>query len=209
MLIQRGFFLLEVFVFLLISWLFAFSLAAQETSVFNRSIRQEIEQKTLEEATVALKAGDYVKAKITFEMLSESAHNAEIARQASFGLAAIKLILAGSIDEYEDALSSWERWSGQVNSCKGCEDPRMITPFLLRLQSSLSGVDLCPRGSKSRRASKDVDSRGILQTRDKETKALRAKLESREREIRRLRQQIESLEEIHRKYQEKKQEAPQ
>ena len=36
---------------------------------------------------------------------------------------------------------------------------------------------------------------------------LRGKLESREREVRRLRHQLESLEEIHRKYQEKKQEA--
>ncbi len=38
---------------------------------------------------------------------------------------------------------------------------------------------------------------------------LRSKLELREREIRRLRHQLESLEEIHRKYQEKKQEATQ
>ena len=36
---------------------------------------------------------------------------------------------------------------------------------------------------------------------------LRSKLEMREREIHRLRLQLESLEEIHRKYEEKKQEA--
>jgi len=158
---------------------------------------------------VAFNVGDYARAKITFQMLSEDARDPEIARQASFGLASIKLILANTCQEYTDALSSWEKWSGQVNACKGCEDPRMITPFLRRIQPSAKDVYRSPLGAKNRRAAKDVDSKVILQTKEKEAQALRSKLETREREIRRLRHEIESLEEIHRKYQEKKQETTQ
>jgi hypothetical protein len=207
--IQNGFFLPGFFVFLLISWVFACSPDAGETSAFEESIRREVEQESFEGAMVAFNAGDYGRAKIIFEMLSESAHSPEISCQASFGLASIKFILAGSCDEYQDALLSWERWSNQVNSCKGREDPRMITPFLLRLQSSARSVDWSPHETKNRRAVKEADSRVVLQSKEKEAEALRSKLEAREREIRRLRQQIESLEEIHRKYQEKKQEGPQ
>jgi hypothetical protein len=207
--IQCGFFVFGLVVFLLISGPLAFSLAAEETSSFTQSIRQEIEQKSLGEAINAFSAGDYRSAKITFEILIDSTQNPEIARQALFGLASIKLILSNTSDEYEDAISSWKKWSGQVNSCKGCEDPRMITPFLLRLQSSIKGADGSPSEAKGRRAAKDIDSRMILQTKEREMQALRSKLEVREREIRRLRHQLESLEAIHRKYQEKKQEATQ
>jgi len=79
----------------------------------------------------------------------------------------------------------------------------MMTPFLLRLQTSVGSLT----ERKGRRAAREVDSRVILQTKQKEMQTLMSKLELREREIRRLRHQLESLEEIHRKYQEKKQEA--
>ena len=205
--IERGF--LGIVIFLLISGFFAFSLASGEKSTCPESIRRDVEQEALADAIKAFNARDYKRAKIGFEILSESTQNPEIARQALFGLSSVKLVLANTSDEYEDAISSWERWTGQVNSWQGCEDPRMITPFLLRLQTSLKGAAGGPSAGKSRRAAKDIDSKVILQTKEKEMQTLRAKLELREREIRRLRHQLESIEEIHRKYQEKKQEATQ
>ena len=199
--IERGF--LGIVIFLLNSGSFACSLAAGEKSTCAESIRRDVEQEALADAMKAFNAGDYKRAKIGFEMVSESTQNPEIARQALFGLSSVKLVLANTADEYEDAISSWERWTGQVNSWQGCEDPRMITPFLLRLQTSITGA----AGIKGRRAAKEIDFRVVLQTKEKEMQALRSRLELREREIRRLRHQLESLEEIHRKYQEKKQEA--
>jgi len=156
----------------------------------------------------AFTAGNYMKAKITFEILSESPQSAEIGRQALFGLATVKLITAHSPDEYGDALSTWKKWSDQVNSNISFEDPRMLTPFLLRLHPPADAAE-CQLPKKARRASRDVGPREMLQSKEKEMQSLRSKLDLREREIRRLRHQLESLEEIHRKYQEKKQEATQ
>jgi len=203
--IQRRF--IGIVIFLLISGPFAFSLAAEEKSTSAQSIRRDVEQEALKDAMNAFNARDYNRAKIGFEILSESTQNPEICRQALFGLSSVKLVLANTSDEYEDAISSWIKWSSQVNSWQGCEDPRMMTPFLMRLQTSIKGAAGSPSEMKSRGAAKDVDSRVILQTKEKEMQTLRSKLELREREIRRLRHQLESLEEIHRKYQEKKQEA--
>ncbi len=188
-----------------ISAALASSPAAEEQSCRAESIRREVEQDALQKAINAFEARDYNKAKIDFEMLSESAQNLEISRQALFGLASVKLALAKTSEEYEDAMSSWKKWAGQSDSLKGCEDPRMMTPFLLRLQSSNTGGEGNMSIIKERKSAKEAESRGVLLT--KEVQTLQAKLEMRDREIRRLRHQLESLEEIHRKYQEKKQEA--
>ena len=206
--IRRRFIVLGPVICLLISGLFAFAQAGEEKSALARSIRQEVEQEALDEAMDAFTAGDYMKAKITFEMLSESAQSPEIARQALFGLATVKLVMAHSPDEYRDALSSWKKWSGEINSRIWFEDPRMMTPFLMRLQPSTDSAE-CLLQKKPRKAGRDAEPRELLQTKEKEMQSLRSKLELREREIRRLRHQLESLEEIHRKYQEKKQEATQ
>ena len=205
--IQWRFFWLVIF--LLLSGSFAYSSAAEEKSTGAESIRRDVEQEALADAMNAFNAGDLKSAKIGFEILSESSRYPEIGRQALFGLASVNLVLANTADEYEDAISSWKKWSSQVNSWQGCEDPRMITPFLLRLQTSIKGGARGPSESKTRRAVKDIDSKVILQTKEKEVQTLRTKLEVREREIRRLRHQLESIEEIHRKYQEKKQEVTQ
>ncbi len=192
--IQRR--LIGLVIFLLISGTFSFSLAAEEKSASAESIRRDVEQEALKDATNAFNAHDYQKAKIGFEMLSESTQYPEISRQALFGLSSVKLVLANTSEEYEDAISSWEKWSLQVNSQQECEDPRMMTPFLLRLQTSVGSLE----EKKGRRAARETDSRVILQTKEKQMQTLISKLELREREIRRLRHQLESLEEIHRKY---------
>ncbi|MGO9017331.1 MAG: hypothetical protein ACLQVJ_03175 [Syntrophobacteraceae bacterium] len=199
--IQRRF--IGLVIFLLIYGSFSFSLAAEEKSACSDSIRRDVEREALKDAVNAFNASDYQRAKIGFEILSESTQDPEISRQALFGLSSVKLVLADTSDEYADAISSWKKWSSQVKSLQGCEDPRMMTPFLLRLQTSVGSLT----ESKGRRAAREIDSRVILQTKQKEMQTLMSKLELREREIRRLRHQLESLEEIHRKYQEKKQEA--
>ncbi len=206
--IGRRFIILGPVVCLLISGLFAFAQADEEKSALARSIRQEVEQEALNEAMSAFTAGNYMKAKTTFEILSESPQSAEIGRQALFGLATVKLITAHSPDEYGDALSTWKKWSDQVNSSISFEDPRMLTPFLMRLQPPADAAE-CLLPKKPRRAARDVGPREMLQSKEREMQSLRSKLDLREREIRRLRHQLESLEEIHRKYQEKKQEATQ
>ncbi|MGO9374636.1 MAG: hypothetical protein ACLQBD_21410 [Syntrophobacteraceae bacterium] len=204
--IRCRFIILGQVIFLLNFGLVAFAHAGDEKSALARSIRQEVEQEALDEAMSAFTAGDYMKAKITFEILSESAQSAEIGRQAIFGLATVKLILAHTPEEYGDAVSSWKKWSDQVSSKIWFEDPRMLTPFLLRLQPPANAAEYLLQ-KKARRAPRDVEPRELLQTKEREMQSLRSKLDLREREIRRLRHQLESLEEIHRKYQEKKQEA--
>jgi hypothetical protein len=202
-----GFWAAGFFIFLSISALPAFSPAAEEQYGPAESVRRDVEQDALEKAMRAFDAQDYNGAKIGFEMLSETAQNPEIGRRALFGLASVKLLLANTSGEYEDAISSWKKWTGQPDSLKGCEDPRMLTPFLLRLEPSIVGGAGNPPATKYRKAAKEAESRGGLMTREKEVQALKTKLALREREIRRLRHQLDSLEEIHRKYQEKKQEA--
>ncbi len=205
--IRSRFFILRLIVFLLIVGSFASAWAAEGESALSQSIRREVEQKYLEEAVSAFNAHDYGRAKIAFGMLCESAQSPEIARQALFGLASVKLILARTPDEYQDALSFWQKWSALANTGTVCEDPRFLTPFLLRLDPALKNSAESRPVKPAPKSSKDVDNRGALQTKEKEMASLRSKLELREREIRRLRHQMESLEEIHRKYQEKKQEA--
>src|SRR5208283_1018171 len=114
--IRCRFVILGQVIFLLAFGSFAFGQAGDEKSALARCIRQEVEKEALDEAMSAFTAGDYTKAKITFEILSESAQSAEIGRQALFGLATVKLITANSPDEYGDAISNWKKWSDQVNS---------------------------------------------------------------------------------------------
>jgi len=171
------------------------------------AIRREVEQDALEQAIRAFQAGQYRQAKISFEILSESAVSPAIGRTALFALASVKLVLAQTPEEFADAVAVWERWSSQIKTEIGGEDPRMVTPFLLRLDPGLKqqAAPRCEPLPKSQKGSTVV--KGMLQNKAREMESLRTKLELREREVRRLRHQLESLEEIHRKYQEKKQEA--
>lgn len=169
----------------------------------------EMEKKTWEEGLHAFRQGDYSGAGITFEVLTRTAQSNEIRRKALYGLAATRLTMARTLEEYADAVSIWEQWGGQTGSDTGAEDPRMLTPFLLRFPASggLPSAKSDAPTDQARKAAKDAGSnyKNMLQSREREVESLRAKLEAREREVRRLRHQLESLEEIHRKYQEKKQ----
>jgi len=177
------------------------------------SIRNEVEQKAWEEGLRAFQEGDYVKSSMTFQMLSESAQSGEIGRKALYAFASVRLVLARTPQEYLEAVAAWERWCSKVSSGLEGEDPRMITPFLQKLPPAIQVSEKSDQAAEqSRKVSRETNTtvanyKSQLQSRTKEVDNLRAKLESREREIRRLRHQLDSLEEIHRKYQEKKQEA--
>ncbi len=203
--VRHRFFVLGIAIFLLTSGSFTFAWAAEDESALAQSIRREVEQRYLEDAMNSFNAGDYGQAQSVFGMLSESAQSPEVGRRALYGLASVKLILARTPEEYEDALSSWQKWSRQVNSGTACEDPRLLTPFLMRFGPKDTVANRS--GTQGGGTAKEVEAKGILQTKEKEMQSLRSRLEQREREIRRLRLQLESLEEIHQKYQEKKQEA--
>lgn len=175
------------------------------------SFRREVEQQAWDEAMKAFDAGDYARARITFDVLSDSSESPEMRRKALFALAATKLMLAQTPEEYADAVSVWDRWSSQITKPEG-EDPRMVIPFLRRFDPAAQSAAKNNRAPENRKIQKNnsaaLDSfKGLLQNKEKEVEVLRSKLDMREREIRRLRHQLESLDEIHRKYQEKKQEA--
>ena len=196
-------FLSGFLLFLILSGLSAYALAAGAQPAGPVSIRTAVEQKSLDDAMLAFDSGDYMRARVTFEILNETAQSPEIAREALFGLATVDLILAVTTEEYEAALRLWERWVSKAGARTEVEDPRLITPFLRRLEPAIHAGGMSAKDQRDRK----IDFKGMLQTKAKEVESLRSKLDQRDKEIRRLRHQLESLEEIHRKYQEKKQEA--
>lgn len=172
------------------------------------SAPNEFEKSAWEDGLLAFKEGDYRKAASIFEALSVHARLPETTRKALFAQAAALLAMAQTPEEYAEAASIWERWSRQAQSGLEGEDPRMLTPFVGRAatQAAKNGSAAAEQAPKARDAS-NPNLKSALQSKEKEAEGLKAKLEARDREIRRLRHQLESLEEIHRKYQEKKQEA--
>jgi hypothetical protein len=179
---------------------------------FQPTIHFEAEYRAWENGLRAFHEGDYAGAGNIFETLTQTAQTPEIRRRSLFAVAVVKLTLAQAPEEYAEAVSAWERWSSLAGSGLEGEDPRLITPFVLRLLSPAFQARNEPLLDQPRKVPKEkadnaINYRNMLQSKEKEVESLRSKLDSRDREVRRLRHQLESLEEIHRKYQEKKQEA--
>jgi hypothetical protein len=202
---KHKFLLLVPVIFLLISALPSLSTAVETCQVTAQSIRRSVEMDALKKALKAFDAGDYEKAQTGFEMLGHLAKNPDIRRDALYGLASTRLILADSKDAFDSAVAEWKKWADQAGSTKGMEDPRMLTPFLLRLQCA---VKKGGGGVLGEKAKGDCRPRIVI-TSEKVIQVLRAKLEFAERQVRRLRHDLKSLDEIHRKYEEKKQEMAQ
>ncbi len=157
------------------------------------------------------KKGDYGKAASYFRDAGRKRSDARNRPQCPFWPGGGATRSGPTPEEYAEAVSAWEYWSGQARSGLQGEDPRMLTPFVARL-AALQAEKNDPAFEQPRKVPRDASNsgsgyRGTLQSKEREVESLRAKLEGREREVRRLRHQLESLEEIHRKYQEKKQEA--
>ncbi len=99
------------------------STAAESNRTSAQAIRRAVELQTLQRARKAFDSGDYQKAQAGFEMLSDLAKNSDIRRQALFGLASTRLVLADNKDEFNSAVAAWEKWADTVKSCRGMEDP--------------------------------------------------------------------------------------
>jgi len=169
---------------------------------------QEIELLTWQEGLQAFREGDFDKALVLFEIISESAQPEALSRKALFALAATRLVMAQTPEEFGQALATWECWDQQLPHPIEDEDPRLLTPFLLRLTPP--GVpenqvrEHQPPVKKISIGSTAV-CRDLLQAKDREIERIKARLDAKEKEARRLKHQIESLEAIHLKYQERKQ----
>jgi|WetSurMetagenome_2_1015567.scaffolds.fasta_scaffold01689_10 hypothetical protein len=172
-------------------------------------VHRESELKAWKEGMQAFDDGDYEKAWVVFEVLTESAETESMRSNAFFALASTRLVLAQTPEEFNEAMSVWACWSRQIPDEVREEDPRMLTPFLQRLT---------PPGApetnltKSRAPVKKIivynnpgGCKDLLQAKEKEVDRIKSRLETREREIRRLKHQIDSLEAIHLKFQERKQ----
>lgn len=169
---------------------------------------QETELKAWEEGLQAFEDGDYEKARALFEVLTENAEPEGLSRNAFFALAATRLVLAQTPEEFNQALATWECWSQQFPHPAAEEDPRLLTPFLQRLT---------PPGLAESQAKENQppvkriimggpgSCKDQLQAKDKEIERLKTRLDAKEKEARRLKHQIESLEAIHLKFQERKQ----
>lgn len=171
---------------------------------------KDADTRTLEEGLRAFESGDYEKARAIFEVISESAEDDGNSRKALFALAATRLILARTPEEFNSALLVWHCWSARLGGgLGGNEDPRMLTPLLERLTLP-GGADVSD--TKDRPTVKRIFVYGnhgackdLLQAREREIERMRLRLEARDKEVKRLKHQIESLEAIHLKFQERKQ----
>jgi hypothetical protein len=187
----------------------ACSTVRQPTPPQGNTTYRASELKTLDEGMQAFNEGDFEKARVVFEALTETSQSEGLRRKAFFALASTRLIQAQTPDEFNEAMSIWLCWKGQLPDDLNEEDPRMLTPFLQRLtppgaQEAQSAQSQLPV-KKIIVYNNPGSCKDVLQGKEKEIERIKSKLEAREKEIRRLKHQIDSLEAIHLKYQERKQ----
>lgn len=171
---------------------------------------QEVEKMTWDEAMQAYQAADYRKALSLFELLGETTGDDRMRRRALFAAVSTRFLLAGTQTEYLEALAQWESWSRLLPFISDSEDPRLLTPLLIRMTPTADGGKSAaapPKTVKNMTYSSLLNCKEALQNREREIERMRSRMAGRDREIRRLRNQITTLEEIHLKFQEKKQEA--
>jgi len=171
---------------------------------------QEVDRMTWDDAMQAYQAADYRKALFLFEILSTTTSDEIMRRRALFAAVSTRFLIARSHTEYLEALAQWESWTRLLPTLSECEDPRLLTPFLIRMTPPAGpgkSAPAPPKAVKSMTYSSLLNCKEALQNREKELEQMRSRLAGRDREIRRLRNQITTLEEIHLKFQEKKQEA--
>ena len=178
----------------------------QPSTVLSPALVTELS--TWQEGLRAFNAGDYEKARVLFEMLSENAATEGLRGKAFFALASTRLVLAQNAEEFNQAMVTWDCWRRQFPHPMEGEDPGMLTPFLQGLTppgavESQSRENQAP--VKKVIISGPAGCKDLLQARDKEIERVKAKLDAKEKEARRLKHQIESLEAIHLKFQERKQ----
>ena len=180
---------------------------------------QETEQAHLVGAHQAFMAGDYEKARALFAS-AQHAQNAEMARQALYGLACTQLVAAQTPQEYRQGVKLWESWAEFCEMNTKGEDPRLLAPLLPRMaprpQPAIAPPPVDVEAIKAE-AEKEIDAQ--RQT-NKTLQAQVAELEKEvqilsyfeeysrnlEIEIQTLRHQIQTLQAIDQNIQQKKQE---
>jgi hypothetical protein len=173
------------------------------------SLVHEHELRTWEEGMQAFRDGDYEKARVLFEAISEHTETEDLSRRACFALSATRLVLAQTPQEFSEAMAAWACWSRQMPQGLVEEDPRMLTPFLECLTppgaKGSSPNQNQPLAKKIVVYNSPAGCKDLLQAKDKEIERMRSRLDARDKEVRRLKHQIDSLEAIHLKFQERKQ----
>ena len=164
----------------------------------------------------AFEKGDYEKAAAIFEFLIENAQNERLSRRSIYALACMRLAMAQTVGEMNEAMALWNCWSQKPSENSDTEDPRMLAPILERLNNapgaSRQGL---PKVAKPKHKPSYTDQlanrdlamyKNLLQAKEKELEKMKTRLDTKEKEVRRLKHQIDSIEAIHLKYQEKKKE---
>ncbi len=163
------------------------------------------------------RAGEYDEALVDFDALKNVARSDRYTRMAVYASACMRLILAHSAEEFNEALKQWETW-GEGDALMETEDPRLLWPLLQRI--ALSGAPMISEEESGKLpkskirppyrvelVNRDLAAyKSQVQAKEKESERLKTRLEAKDREIRRLKQQIESLEAIHLKFQERQKE---
>ena len=164
------------------------------------------------EGIAAFQEKNYNQASALFESLSQYGEDEAARRNALYALACTRLTMAEDSKDADSAMTLWRQWAGMNHKPMQYEDPRLLTPLLMRVTQP----GMCDWNRANNKAA-PIDRAQIyeklLQTKDKELQQVRARMEVREREIVllknqifNLKHQIESLEMIHREIQEKKKE---
>lgn len=136
-------------------------------------------QEKLQKGLEAFQSADYPRALAILEPLEHS-NDLLVARQATYAVACVRLLLATGPQEYLDALHQWQTWSRMAPLKFAGEDPRLLTP-LIRRQA--------PAAVK-KRLTKGKDSATWRQP-----GVPLAKYRAREKEIRRLKALIKAMQE--------------
>jgi hypothetical protein len=192
------------------------------TQVFDdlkAKLRLEADSKTLESGLAAIKKAQYAEAEVLLQKLSDTSGSQLIRRQALYGLAVTRLMMANSNEQFQEALLTWRKWrQSDFREATG-EDPALLEPFLMCKfppgsieEVSAANSDTC-RGAVAwplyeqalKKAESDQKSLEMLK---KKHEALKAEKESliktRDSEIQILEDKIKALEAIDQKIQQKK-----
>jgi len=150
-----------------------------------KHIKETREWQTLKNGYEAFEQKDYEKAAHIFNALYQRGKAGRMGRRALYGLACSRLIMAADAQQYNDALALWDQWAGPMAKNLDVEDPRMLTPLLVRLKASFR-------------------KKAHIEKKDDKIQALNEKMEAMREKIDRLTHQLKELEAIDQKIEQKK-----
>jgi hypothetical protein len=182
----------------------------------------------LDRALTAFHSGGIEQAEKLFSELLMGTTDEEMARQALYGLACSRLVLADSAKDQMEAYGLWRAWYELPTGPPPGEDPRLLGPVFERLipmpragshlpedgTAALSAgspgfedlpASLSPSAEGGRQdLDREEDFRQLLPKLETEIEHLKAQLEKMRRENRALKKQLMAIEEIHKEISQKK-----